>query len=109
MAPANFARWHQLPSRSAEEALMDSNVISFNSRSGQRKEKPVTQVRFLGRLFATVLSDDECKALTADDFRSMIAMDRRAIVRYPDGRLGILNLADPDFDLVRDSGATVTS
>jgi hypothetical protein len=68
-----------------------------------------TQVHFLGKLFASVLLNAEFAALSADDFRSMIDADRRAVVRYPDGRLGILNLADPDFDLVRDSSATVTS
>jgi hypothetical protein len=67
------------------------------------RRKTMTQAHFLGRPFATVLSDGECKALTADDFRAMFATDRRAVVRFSDGRLGVLNLADPDYEIVRET------
>jgi hypothetical protein len=63
-----------------------------------------THVHHLGKLFCTVVPDNELKS---DDLRTVIAArdrvrNRIVAVRYPDGHLDTINLDDGDFDIIDD-------
>ena len=58
-----------------------------------------TNVYFLGKLFGTVVPDEE---LSADALHAVTAAKRFTVIRFPDGSLEAVDLDSDDYDLRTD-------